>query len=673
MTPVELVLSRLGAVRPIGDGFIGSCPAHDDRKPSLAISEGHDGRALLHCHASCSTEQVLAALDLRVEDLFPPREHRNDSSKREVAAYPYTDETGELLYEVVRFAPKDFRQRRPDGRGGWIWKLGDTRRVLYRLPQILEGARSGRWVFVVEGEKDADRLAALGLIATCNPGGAGKWRPEYAETFRGAKVAVLRDNDTPGRGHAQSVAESVRGVAKDVRVVELPGLPEHGDVSDWLEAGGTVEQLERLILAAGTKPELNSEAGNSTPVPPSEVITRLDQVRLERVEWLWPGRLPLGKLVVLDGDPGTGKSTLAIGLAARVTTGSPMPDRAVLPRPASVVVLTAEDGLGDTVRPRLEAARGDAAKVHVLEAVRESDGTERPPRIPEDLARLEALVRRLGAKLVIVDVLAAYLSGQVDSYRDADVRRALHPLARLAEETGAVVLVLRHLSKSGGTNALYRGGGSIGIIGAARVGLLAAIDPEDEGRRVLAVTKSNLAAIPTALAYRLVPDEQHDCARVEWLGATAHQPSDLLVVRDSEERSEQDEAKDWLVDYLKAEGGRAFAREVKKAARDAGIAERTLTRARQRARVTTRRAGFGAGFVWDLPHSGHHGPHSGHSSHLPARGLDGLDGLDAEGEGPDGPSEHDAGDLGAWVSQSDLDELAAHERARERAVEGLDN
>src|SRR5262249_42186796 len=227
-------------------------------------------------------------------------------------------------------------------------------------------------------------------------------------------------------------------------------------------------------------------------------------------------------------------------------------------------------GLADTVRPRLEAARGDASKVHVLEAIRQADGTERPPRIPDDLGRLETLVCHVGARLVIIDVLAAYLSGQVDSYRDADVRRALHPLARLAEETRSVVLVLRHLSKSGGTNALYRGGGSIGIIGAARVGLLAATDPEDEGRRVLAGTKSNLAAIPSALVYRVVPDEQHECGRVEWLGKTAHQASDLLVERGSEERAEHDEARHWLDELLEAEGGRMRAKDVKKAAREAG-------------------------------------------------------------------------------------------------------
>jgi len=662
MTPLELVVSRVGPVRPNGDGFFGRCPAHDDRKPSLAIRQGRKGQVLMHCHAGCSVEQVCTALDLRLADLFPPKERGNGSTRREEAAYRYVDETGKLLYEVVRFAPKDFRQRRPDGQGGFIWKLNGTRRVLYRLPEVREGITSDRWVFVVEGEKDADRLAALGVVATCNPGGAGKWRPEYAKTLHGAKVAVLPDNDEPGRRHARQVAESLAGLAQDVRIVELPGLPAHGDVSEWLANCGTVDQLEALV-----RDQTPSNSRDSDVV--GEVITRLDQVKLERVEWLWPGRLPFGKLVILDGDPGTGKSTVAIDLAARVTTGSPMPDATALPRPGCVVALTAEDGLADTVRPRLEAARGDASRVHVLQAVRDPDGTERPPRIPDDLRRLETLVRRVGAQLVIVDVLAAYLSGQVDSYRDADVRRALHPLARLAEDTGSVVLVLRHLSKSGGTNALYRGGGSIGIIGAARVGLLAATDPEDDGHRVLAVTKSNLAAIPSALAYRLVPDELHDCSRVEWLGETAHSASDLLVERGNEERLEHDEAKHWVVEYLTAEGGRDFARDVKKAAREAGIAERTLTRARHRAGVTTSREGFGGPFVWSLPDSGQHDPHSGHSGHVSASGLDGLDGGE---RGPDGSSGSEQ-DLGARVSQSDLDELAAHERARERAAEALDD
>jgi AAA domain len=390
-------------------------------------------------------------------------------------------------------------------------------------------------------------------------------------------------------------------------------------------------------------------APNGESVEISDIVVRLDDVQPECPEWLWPGRLPLGKLVILDGDPGTGKSTLAMDLAARLTTGSPMPDGAALSGPANVVALTAEDGLADTVRPRLDAARGNPANVHVLQAIREPDGTERPPRIPDDLGRLSSVVHRVSARFVIVDVLAAYLSGHVDPYRDADVRRALHPLAQLAEDTGAVILVLRHLSKSGGTNPLYRGGGSIGIIAAARVGLLAATDPDDDDRRVLAVTKSNLAAIPPALGYRLVPDEEHDCARIDWLGATKHQARDLLVLQDGE-HAEQAEGVEWLIDFLENEGGSMPARDVKLAAREAGIPERTLDRVRQRAGVSTHRDGFGPGqgWTWSL-RSRHDAPRSRHTRQPSECGENGENGQ------TDG--ENESVDLGARVSQSDLDEL----------------
>ncbi|WP_352429730.1 toprim domain-containing protein [Thermoflexus sp.] len=141
---------------------------------------------------------------------------------------------------------KQFLQRRPDGKGGWVWKLDGVPRVLYRLPAVVEAVRRGDTVFLVEGEKDADALASLGLTATTNPQGGGKWRDEYAEVLRGARVVILPDNDNTGKKHAEQVARSLHGKAAEVRVLELPGLPPKGDVSDWLAAGGTREELERL-------------------------------------------------------------------------------------------------------------------------------------------------------------------------------------------------------------------------------------------------------------------------------------------------------------------------------------------------------------------------------------------------------------------------------------------
>lgn len=220
------------------------CPAHDDQVPSLGVT-AKAGQLLVHCYAGCDQQTVLQALAER--GLWPARGEAVATAPAVAATYDYRDERGQLLYQVVRYSPKAFRQRRPDGYGGWIWSLDGVRRVLYRLPELLSSA-TGR-VYLVEGEKDADRLWSLGLPATTAPGGAGKWRSEYGEALRGRQVIVLPDNDEPGRKHALQVAASLATIAKEVRVLELPGLPPHGDVSDWLDAGGTAEQLEQLAAA----------------------------------------------------------------------------------------------------------------------------------------------------------------------------------------------------------------------------------------------------------------------------------------------------------------------------------------------------------------------------------------------------------------------------------------
>lgn len=351
----------------------------------------------------------------------------------------------------------------------------------------------------------------------------------------------------------------------------------------------------------------------------------LATVQPERVSWLWPGRLPAGKLVILDGDPAVGKSTLAVDVSAHVSTGSRWPDGTPCPA-GDVLILSAEDGLADTIRPRLDAAAGDPARVHALTGVTYDDGgitRERPISLADD-ALIAAAITRHQATLVVVDVLMAYLPTKVDSHRDQDVRGVLARIGALAESTGATVLLLRHLNKAGGGSPLYRGGGSIGIVGAARAGFLAAGDPDDDTgvRRVLASIKQNLAPEPPALAYRLTADPILGVARVEWLGESGATAATLLARQDNdEERSERDEAAEWLIAYLDHHGGEAPAAEVKKAARGVDLAERTLHRARQRAGVTVDRSGFPAKSVWrldtvappvapDMP-----APESGHNRH----------------------------------------------------------
>jgi hypothetical protein len=339
---------------------------------------------------------------------------------------------------------------------------------------------------------------------------------------------------------------------------------------------------------------------------PKLVTVRAADVTPERVRWLWPGYLPLGKVVVLDGDPGLGKSTVTTDLAARVTTGKRMPDGSGGGVPAAVVLASAEDGLADTIRPRLELAGADLSQVTVVEHVLVG-GKSAPVELPGDMELLEAIVRDLRAALVTIDPLMAFLAGGVNAHRDQDVRRALHPVKELAEVTGAAILVVRHLNKTSGASAVYRGGGSIGIIGAARVGLMVARDPEDVDRRILAVTKSNVGPIPPAMAYRLLPDDALGVAAVAWEGPTNHRADDLLAGPADRPAPKRELAEQLLLDQL-ADGPRLRS-EIRETAEEAGVSWRTVETAKARLglydeqRPEPGKRGRGASW-WRLPDAG---------------------------------------------------------------------
>jgi hypothetical protein len=220
------------------------CPAHEDGTPSLSVTDGQS-RVLMRCHAGCDTDDVLAALGLTRADLFdgpPERPERDDWTPwadrcpcKPVARYPYVDEAGVLLYEVVRGEHKEFAQRRPDpsSRSGWRWSLGDARRVLYRLPQVL-AAPDPEVIWVAEGERDVHALVDAGEVATCNPGGAGKWRDEFATVLAGRDVLIVADRDAAGREHARQVAGSLSGAARTCWIVEAA---VGKDAADHLGAG----------------------------------------------------------------------------------------------------------------------------------------------------------------------------------------------------------------------------------------------------------------------------------------------------------------------------------------------------------------------------------------------------------------------------------------------------
>ncbi|MBI3836046.1 MAG: DUF3987 domain-containing protein [Planctomycetes bacterium] len=250
MTPIELVLSKLAGFKKSGDGWSARCPAHDDRTASLSIGVGEDGRVLLHCFAGCAVNDICSALEIQSSELFANSANNQLSPKRTIAAVcAYRDENKSLLFEIVRFKPKSFKQHRPDGKGGYSWNTRGVRRVLYRLPELI-AALAGSWIFIVEGEKDADRLASVGIIATTNSGGAGKWSTVDGNVLHERRICLLPDNDPAGIIHMHDVARQLEGKAREIRIVELPNLASKGDVSDWLDAGHTVDELVQLLEQA---------------------------------------------------------------------------------------------------------------------------------------------------------------------------------------------------------------------------------------------------------------------------------------------------------------------------------------------------------------------------------------------------------------------------------------
>lgn len=350
-----------------------------------------------------------------------------------------------------------------------------------------------------------------------------------------------------------------------------------------VDTGKFDEIYERAI--GGDSSEVLSSAALSDEAPTcvqEPIVMALSDVEPESITWLWPGFLALGKLHLVDGDPGLGKSTLTLDLAARISNGDTWPDGTPGEK-GSVLLVNCEDSLGDTIKPRLIAAQADDTRVFAFTVVRtqgeNGEIVERLPNLALDIQRLKTICLDRGVKLVIIDPLMAFLGG-TDSLKDQAVRELLSPLARIAEETNAAFLLVRHLTKGGGANPVYRGGGSIGIVGAARVGFMVTKHPDDEERRVLSSTKNNLAPPPPSREFSL-QDDGSGYARIVWGDECQFSATDLLMGEsDPEARSALQDAEEFLKQRL-ANGPR-LSKELKEEAHEEfDIADRTLARARK--------------------------------------------------------------------------------------------
>ena len=313
---------------------------------------------LVHCHAGC--DQALVISELKARNLWPsiarstptalptPVQINIGQGKGQIlATYDYINEDGELLYQAVRYEPKDFRQRAPNPDGTWRWSIKGVRRVLYRLPEVLVAAAEGRTVYICEGEKDVEAARSLGLVATCNAMGAdngtgNKWLPEFGEVFRGASVVVVPDQDEPGERHAEWVIQSLKGVAKTVKV----SCPASGkDLADWIEAGATAADIEAAAVDAfdsvtSDDISLAVEKKSALFVDVGDLIDNL-----KPIDWLVEDYVEKDSLSLIFSPPSSGKSFILVDIACCVATGTPWHGRPVQRGPVFYIAGEGHNGM----------------------------------------------------------------------------------------------------------------------------------------------------------------------------------------------------------------------------------------------------------------------------------------------------------------------------------------
>ena len=508
---------------------------------------------------------------------YPCEENETD---HKTAEFIYRDLKDTPYLKVAKYRTKAGKKSFPqyhweNGR----WESGKPKgpAIPYHLPELL-AAPPGAMVWICEGEKDAETLAALGLISTTNPGGAGKWTPELNKWFSGfAGAYVLEDNDAPGHKHAAQVATALSGIIPDVRVLTFHELPEHGDVTDWTEAGGTLAKLLERAAQAPRFAELE--------------CSRASDEEMEALDWLWPGRYALGKIGLLVGLPDEGKGLTLSDIMARITCGMAWPCNEGNAPLGSVLLLTAEDDVNDTITPRLKAAGADLTRVHIIKMIREA-GNPRMFSLIHDLPALHRKATEIGdVKMILVDPVTAYLGVQeIDSFRATDVRAVLGPLKEFAAELHLSILGVMHFNKKVDiTNVLLRISDSLAF-GAAARHVYAVINDPDNNRKLLVKGKNNLAprdqptlafgfeekevgtdarlGIPIRAPYIVWHPDPVDITAVEAMQAAA----------ESKSPSARNNARQFLEGLLGA--GPVASREVREAAKENGISPRTLRRAK---------------------------------------------------------------------------------------------
>jgi hypothetical protein len=505
---------------------------------------------------------------------------------------------------VARFDCADgSKEFRPVHRVGTHWHIGDPKGLwpLY-LGRALDALPNSGPIYVVEGEKCCDiAVNGLGMRAvTSSHGASSAAKSDWSKLARhDGEIILIPDNDDAGEKYVRDVAGLIFSENPHARlkIVRLPGLPPGGDIEQFKDAGGRRNQIKAIAAETAT---LEPHAVLGGPV----LVCMADVERTE-IDWLWPGRIPLGRITMLVGQPGLGKSFLTCDMTARVTTGADWPDGKKCPT-GSVILICGEDDPGDTIRPRLDAHSADVKRVHLLSMVRRTGEDGKLHEVMFTLADLPSLETALkttrDCKLVVIDPIGSFIGGKTDTDKDNTVRAVLAPVAELARKHDVAVLIVAHRRKANGNSADDLAMGSKAFTALARAVIHLSRDPQNKERRLMLPGKNNLAREGDGLAFTIAGEQPAIQWETEPVTMNADEALAIENAGDGPGRpaTNRIEAEKWLKEQL-ADGEKHPVKELMAAAVRAGLKHRTVERAATALAVQSEKSGYGAGSCWRLP------------------------------------------------------------------------
>ncbi|MDQ6704189.1 MAG: AAA family ATPase, partial [Pseudomonadota bacterium] len=446
-----------------GNSIMAPGPGHSPHDRSLSVTLDANAPDGFLVHSFAGDDPIACKDHVRTKlglPAFQPQYRRHQAPTKKPAQQPkktyfnYHDAIGAVVYQVERTdyydgRKKTFRQRRPDGNGGWLWNLGGVRLVPYRLRELIEAAGNGNLIVIAEGERKVDLLRKWNIAATCNSGGRGSvknWAAHARDYFKpGDKVVLLPDNDKPGQDHANAAGAFLKAVVADVRILDLPGLGPSGDVVDWAAAGGTAEQLHALMdrnarpWAAPHNESVNAQDAPASPAPKAEtLLIKASEIEPEPISWVWKHWLARGKLHIIAGAPGGGKTTIYLSFAAIISSGAIWPD-GTRAKAGNVLIWTSEDGHADTIIPRLTRMGADLDRIFVVRSQREANGKTRAfnPSTDMESLREKAATISQGVDFVFLDPVVSAVPVTRNSDKNAETRAGLTPFIDFAIELNA--------------------------------------------------------------------------------------------------------------------------------------------------------------------------------------------------------------------------------------------